>query len=205
MNSQQAGGVAIKCTKIVFFVPLLIALLSGCVFREQYPEEWEGLQEVSDECPNIAGTYKNIGQLDPSTVEKGQYTAYWEIPLTGELLDSGRGEEAISATHVEIAQPTPGILEVKAWEESELVTTKRYYEESGDFKCKSGFLVIHFATNCGGAPEAFGCGSRNDHFAKGTDGALILKLNEKGVGAVMIIIPAAVSDWRWYRFDAIAP
>src|SRR6056300_1080978 len=79
----------------------VLSLASGCVFREPFPEEWEAVQESSGECPKIAGIYKNLGQLDPSLIEKGQYTAYWEIPLTGELFYDENGKEVVSATHVE--------------------------------------------------------------------------------------------------------
>jgi len=183
----------------------VLSLASGCVFREPFPEEWEAVQESSGECPKIAGIYKNLGQLDPSLIEKGQYTAYWEIPLTGELFYDENGKEVVSATHVEISQPKPGAIYVTAWNESEMVAQANFFRDEGDFKCKSGFVVFHIATNCGGTPEAFGCGTRNDHFTTSSDGALIMMVNEKGVAAVMIFLPAAVSEWRWYRFELMTP
>ncbi len=201
---------ALKTKKIrfLFFRGLALSALilaSGCVFKEPFPDEWGTIQESSDECPKIAGIYNNLGQLEPSTIEKGQYTAYWEIPLTGELFYEGNGEEVTSATHVEITQPKPGVIYVTAWDDSEIVATASFSKNEGDYKCKSGFVVFHLGTSCGGTTEAFGCGSRKDHFATSTDGALILKVNEKGIGAALILLPAAVSEWRWYRFELMTP
>ena len=182
----------------------VFALVSGCVFKEPFPDDWGKLPDISDNCPNIAGVYRNVGQINPSEIEKGQYSAYWEIPLTGELFDEDTGAEVVSATHVKVAQPEPGSITVTAWNEHKLMATANYTRIKGDFECESGFVVFKAVTNCGGTPEAFGCGSRVDHFSKSNDGALILKVNEWGAAAVMVIVPAVVSDWRWYRFELMA-
>lgn len=205
MKLQKTGGRALNYTILGLFALLLFTLLSGCIRWASYPEEWEELQEIPDECPNIAGSYSNIGQLGQTWKDHPQDLTYPEVTLTGELVYTTPGEEGRSATHVGIAQPNPGILEVKAWDESELITTKRYYKDKGDFKCESGFLVFNVFSDCEVTPIVLACGSRNDHFSKSADGALILKQSEKGVGTLMIVIPGVVSDSRWYRFDVMAP
>jgi hypothetical protein len=205
MEWYQPNREALCFSIVVCLALLVLTLVSGCVFKEPYPAEWEELHDSSGECPDIAGVYTNIGQLDPSTIEKGQYSAYWEIPLTGELFYRDAGIEVGSTTHVEVTQPNPGAIEVTAWNKGELIVSSIYLKKNGNFTCKSGFVVFHRTTSCGGTPAAFGCGSRTDYFAKSTDGALILRVNERGVAAVMIFVPAAVSEWRWYRFELVTP
>jgi hypothetical protein len=169
---------------------------SGCSFREPYPDEWAGLGEIAEGCPDIAGTYDNRGQLFNKAGEHS-----WHSCLSGYL---GLSQVNPTATRVEISQPDSDRIEITAWENENRLMQKNYSRETGDFKCEAGFVEFDRPEGWFAESEILGLGYEwgDFRFRRSTDGALIMEITSSGFGTVYLL-PVAVTQGSWYRFEPI--
>jgi hypothetical protein len=180
-------------------IGLVILMLNACSFREPYPQEWAALKDVPGDCPNIAGTFYDFGQIDPESAKTTG--AIWRhASLIGAV---SRSRKAASATHVVIAQPDGEHLTFVAWQDEALLETMTYSRRNGDYKCEAGFVRFDTSEGWFGDPggEVMGYEKGSNSFGKSEDGALIMRTESGGFGLVYLFIPAAVSESHWYRFE----
>jgi hypothetical protein len=175
---------------------LASTLITGCVFKEPYPKQWADIYLTPGDCPDISGVFNDEGRLDPKEV--GEVGEGWlKRSLSRLLLTDKNKIETVS--HVEINQLENGGIKVTAWNENKPVTEQRFSKRNGDFTCKTGFVEFVGEKVCETGNGIMACATPETDLIKNNEGALIVKTNSRGFGAVYLI-PVYVSEWHWYRF-----
>ena len=172
---------------------LIVLIIAGCAFSEEYPDEWADLAQSPDErigsCPAIEGVYQ-----DKSTI--GDNPLFASQSLANMLHSALNGTTSIDATTVEISQPSESTI---------LVTPSGldgFYlsADEGHFSCEDGAIDLGSHGMFGGDGYSLGGGSTSYYLYKSEDNELILQ-EKTFVAGVFIIIPIAgfIMDWvaKW--------
>jgi hypothetical protein len=162
----------------------------------------------------IAGVYKDYAELGSGA---NFYGRYWDRgSLIYNLLSKEdmqlRGRDHVSrdvqhlidrATHVEIVQPAPDILQVIVWSGEENDRSRLWLEvlsmDKGDFSCGPDGLRLRSRTDwlIVGISNFFGWVSRT--LNRSEDGSLVMKIGERGFGNHTFLPIGSVYDY-WIRW-----
>ena len=179
----------------------LLLILAGCVFLEEYPEEWGPLPAPQSDCPGMAGTYVNRG-----TDYGGYLSDYFEADTPLKVLP----------THIEIQQPDQDTLRMKYWHEKELAYAQVFSASAGDFSCNAGWIERKLPFITKGFAEKGGVGgflgSITVRFVA-TPNYLVAEWSGSVAGGAAVIpnpvipmlFPIAGFENHWYRFKRVQP
>jgi hypothetical protein len=183
-------------------ISLNLAISSGCVFKEPYPNQWKAISTVPGECPEIHGTFSDDGELDPAEIKEGLGEHFWQTTLSSKFFLAREGAGPVS--HVEIIQNQIDVIRFIGWNGDEVAFDETFSARNKDFTCKSGFIEFVGDRECEVVEGVMACETPEAHLNRSNDGALIMKYNSRGFGLVYLI-PAVVSEWHWYRFTPYPP
>lgn len=189
----------------MYFMVLMIlnlAVASGCVFKEPYPDQWNAISVVLGECPEINGTFSDNGELDPAEIEGGLGEHYWQTTLSSKFFLERENADPVS--YIEIIQNQSGFIRFVGWNGDEIEFDQTFSTSNEDFTCKSGFIEFVGDRDCEVGEGIMACATPEVHLNRNNEGALIIRHNSRGFGLVYLI-PAAVSEWHWYRFMPYQP
>jgi hypothetical protein len=172
----------------------VLAVSSGCVMNEKYPDEWVGLEQESEswigECPDISGIYRNRSVADDEPLYP------WMTSLSTALYSTVERNSTRSSNTVEINQPSEGIILVKPSEGEEFQISIT----EGHFSCKDGVINLGSHGEFGGGGIALAGGTSGYSLYDSEDQSLVLQ-ERVFLAGIITIIPfvASTKDWvaRW--------
>jgi hypothetical protein len=179
--------------RVVVLFSLL--LITSCFWwsHPSYPPEWPNLsQDTYEGCPKITGTYSDLPyERFPKNLGDDNLSVY--------LLKYRHGDIRPSAKmRVMIVQSQGGALEIAVWEDETLIGRKTYSEQANDYHCEGTELVFSHLSGFGDV----GLGVSSSAFAlsKASDGSLVSRHYEGGLGLIYMILPVIGSETQWYRY-----
>ena len=181
----------------IALISLNLAVISGCVFQEPYPNQWKEISAVPGQCPKINGTFSDNGELDPAEIEEGLGERYWQTTLSSKFFLVR--EDVGPVSHVEIIQDQIDVIRFVGRNGDEVVFDETFSARNKDFTCTSGFIEFVGNRECEVVEGVMACATPEVHLSRTNEGALIMKYNSRGFGLVYLI-PTVVSEWHWYRF-----
>ena len=174
-------------------------IATSCFSYPRYPDEWAKIQDIqTSDCPHIAGQYNNKADVPQSS-----FTSYRAL---GDLLKYLNSPKLDPLSHVEINQASNTKIEVKAWNQDELVWSKEFNRDEGDFKCESGMILFPSVSKTEFDSFAIARTSATLSLGMSIDGSLVVKQEGSTIGAIILIIPiipAYGSGIEWYRFTPL--
>ncbi len=152
-------------------IVLLGLLLSGCATVYEYPDDWPALGPVASGCPNISGTFVEIGVTNEYTRTLSTKNDYSNPSLSRELLRT----DPLENRAIAIAQPDANSVIVSVIHSEDFVSlgtnhvnfdSHTFDLENGDFRCDEGKVWF---------PDSVGSTSWRNRigFSKATDGSLV--------------------------------
>ncbi len=169
---------------------LQCTLLVACSSLTPYPNNWEPVESVAkSSCPELAGTYRNLGERVEGTQRKEAYLGGYFEDYT-EAFPS-----VVALTHISIEHGANSEVQVGYWIDSNLV-----YENS--FPCENGQFADQ--ANPHGL-ASIGISRVKQRFSKVSDGALIVGSSMESKGMALILIPIIDHQTWWTRFEPYLP
>jgi len=193
----------------------LVLGLGGCLFMHddklQYPEAWPQLrqeQAVVDSCPNLSGTYMNIGSYTArSSARTCDYPtgecASLNFNLTGAAWTvRRRSPPYLHASHrLVIAQPSRAKLTVQLTDEyGARVGEPSELTSDADFTCNAGLLLLRARTNSFVLLVANVITTESRKFFLAGDDSLILHGDLRTVGH-RLVFPVDLGSEFWVRWE----
>jgi hypothetical protein len=188
----------------------VLLLLTGCILNNWttgypagYPKEWPPLTAQRGNCPDITGTFRDLGFLgyeDPKYPD-----AYASAVITGYTLAWRFFQEPTMSKErkVQISHPDTDSFIVEVLEQDKLVSSGTFSISSGDVACEEGWVRLKPKVEGGLADVGVYRNKTYIGLAKAVDGSLVSKEDTSGFGAVMFIIPLVSSQTVWYRWRPI--
>ena len=172
---------------------LIVALLlfGGCVSHPSYPRTWPAMATTAEgTCPDLSGVFSDAGERAPS-----QSAAY--TPSLSRVLFARR-QALKSATRVEIHRQNSSVWRVSAMSDGLTLATA---DVTAQGPCLEGEAKITDPHEEGGINREGVVGFQWStlYFSRASDRSLVVRYASGGVG-LMLLIPAAGSQWVWYRF-----
>jgi hypothetical protein len=169
------------------------ACLASCVMVHGYPEEWARLKKTEDNtCPNITGTFKDVGF---STFSTGSCKEGWPCRLSAHFFGGELG-----GSHVKISQTNDSLLEIQLLRGDQVLKGRFLSAEKNEFVCTpEGLKVTKFEHIYVMA------GTNNSYLHRAEDGSLIARLVQAGAGGVVAFpipapLPFAFYSGSWIRW-----
>ena len=170
---------------------LQCTLLVACSSVTPYPNNWKPVESVTEfSCPELAGTYRNLGEQVDGTQRKEAYLGGYFFDFT-EAFPS-----VVELTHISIEHGADSEVQVGYWIDSDLV-----YENS--FPCQNGQFADQENPHGFGS---IGVSRVMRRFSRVSDGALIVSgsMDSKGMGYILPIPIIDHQTW-WTRFEPYLP
>lgn len=165
----------------------LVALVSGCVSVQQYPDSWSApVLAKEGACPSIAGSYDNKGE--------GRYPQY-PPNLAYQLLEHRAKWREADRVDIELSDSQK--LVIRTTTSGRLLDDITIRMEKGLLSCEAGFLVLNKRefVNREGA-----LGSKTSTLRIATSGeSLVIKEEVSEIG-MLFLIPGASSYTNWSRY-----
>lgn len=177
----------------------LFVFCSACASNEEYPNDWSPIVFDDSDCPDISGTYDNVGLY--ASRDKMLFE-------TGYLLSNYVFEDALNDVSffagVVISRSDGNELRIAISSKDKTSDTHTLSREMGHFACEGGKIWI--AETTWGVHQLYGPAYAKTRIglAKTKDGSLVGEIQTSGVGAIFVVIPVKWSseDYvRWSRFD----
>ncbi len=185
-----------NATRKVFCVACA-ALVAGCS-NIDYPTDWAPVQPAATTCPDLTGTYDDIGS-GWRVISGGNPIK--EVPRLDNILIP---DVPSSASHLTIQGPKDGLLKISAWSHKQWLANRDLVENT-DFSCESGWLKVPDSFAAGLPPLFLGGSHGANYLSLAQDGALISRGEEKGAMIWLMIPPVVISDVKtWGRFPVYA-
>lgn len=185
--------------------PIIAACLSctACVTTQEYPDDWSPIIFDSGECPDISGTYGNLGQLIGAVDEQSQS----ELLLSNFLFEDDVGPRQVVA----ISHPNKDAIQVNTvdgnGQEPRVLSRK-----DGDYVCedkKIWLLQSQSFMEEGAVPlfeplPSLGRMKIRVGLAPAEDGSLIGDVRYSGFVMLAMVVPIAGGSQEYIRWPAEA-
>lgn len=168
---------------------MLSVLTAGCVSpihidRQGYPTDWPSIAPMTQACPDLSGIYSNV-DLGPHAI----HLASWALPNTTYPLER--------IDRVQLSGPAHGIVHVRLLKHPDVEVTAREWHDGVDFRCDQGWMALRLPGLAQPIPLVIG--SFQPRFTRTIDGQLVVEVNERGAGVVLIM--PFLSEYRhWHRY-----
>ena len=176
---------------------IICTLCSGCVLNEDYPDDWPPMADSTEACPDISGTFADLGL---STSHYGGHSLSRIF---------SRGSLAAVVTQVAISQPDDQSILVEffgidgSWQGQSLL------RNDGDYSCEEGRIWISeteaVVEPVGNAPPAIGVARSKTGFARASDGSLVGEVRDVAAGVVFVVVPFGISARDYSLWPAADP
>jgi hypothetical protein len=176
----------------------LTTLLCGGCISTTYPDSWPRRLPVQPgECPDLNGTYKDIGSRAFDTVVT-QYSSFSSILKNDQITDSTSGG------YFTIRNPDARTMEITCFDrEGNVILQKKYSAEKGEFLCdEEGVAVERPLKFAASNLSAVSWGKR--HYAKADDGSFVVREDETGIFALIIVPVGFGSQRQWFLHQRIS-
>lgn len=165
-----------------------LLLPAGCASTmQQVPESWPAIRPSAG-CPDLAGTYENVG------VTSGKFGAalsWFVMPAN----DDKTRKHLESAYRIEIVGDSEREMDVSAWRRNAFVA-RRTLKRDVDYRCEEGAVVLS-------VPSQGGSMLQGASLARATDLSLIARTSSVEVGVKYFILPYAIPARVWARFETL--
>jgi hypothetical protein len=205
--------VLIKVNKFIIYILLLSSSLAGCTTSvDKRPDTWSESKQVDPEkCPDISGTYKNIGYSSDKdacvNAGNGQIVSFCvlhialsqpfhTLPYTIPATD-------LLATKIDIGTTQDdGIIPITVLRNDKVIKEYMLGDEKNRYECKGGALVkpVVDASRSTYASTSYRGGQ---YYKPSTDGSLILELDIKAYGMVLVI-PTTGHARVWFQWERVS-
>ena len=198
--------------KYLFFLEtIFFIVLSGCVAENKVdrPSSWPKEKASLSECPDISGTYKNIGVSDEegycSIAENGEIQSECILSL---LLETSWGDMTrkipgldLVDTAVEIDKTRDGVFKVKLYKNKQAIHEFTLGQGGRSYECKDGGIYL------ADLEAAYPTYSLIHVWGGFTlkpcdDSSLALELDMKAAGYTFLI-PFYGHVQKWYKWECI--
>ena len=192
----------------------LVLALGGCLYlhddKTQYPEAWPQVrqaQTVVDSCPDISGTYENIGSS--AALRSGRVCDYstecavlnFNLTGTGQMVRRGSPPSPDPLHRLVIAQPSRAKLTVQLTDEGGTpVGELSELTRDADFTCDAGLLLLKARTNSLVLLVANAVTTESRKFFLASDDSLILQGDLRTVGN-RLVFPVDLGLEFWVRWE----
>ena len=189
------------------FSVLFLSLLGGCAVIGSYPRDWpddEGKQIGT--CPEIAGTYNNVGVRHPPEATPQSLTQLFGM-RDGDRVVIDQSLDTISVAVSKSGELVETVVfksgETWGGWDTSLPRTFNCLLNVPDFQRKLSFS--HLMRSSIGGVGGFGAGivgasGESVRFTRRMDGSLLLHFS-KGWGALIGIVPVGYSEQFWIRYS----
>jgi len=180
-----------------FGTSLLILSLAGCASAPVgYPDGWPPLKAQPSACPDLAGTYAQVGETTPGCAA-GDSCARLSYDLIAGI--PGLEDKAsVAGTQVRLRQPEPGVLEISVREGERELGGATLSAARGDFRCTPHGLAL--VPRAGRVFVVGGAAYREQRtFHRASDGSLVM-LREALAGGEGLALPFGEQGRYWVRW-----
>jgi hypothetical protein len=192
-----------KIALSVFLVSLLfICSCASSDSYEKYPQHWEPLQTVENDCYDISGVYSNVGEPYERRLSGFLLLRYsqWNIP-------DPEVEERATITHIEIIKLSDKKLKIVGWEGDKLIDERVIKRGPGlfgivNFKCDDGEIRIFGGTRSSSGMQMFTVEKPNHYLSKSVDGALIIR-DQSNLYGCCLYVPVIGEYSSWHRYEPV--
>ncbi len=190
---------------------LVATLLHGCATVSDYPASWPKVASGSQvgDCPDIAGTYGNVGVSASENARQIRLSDLFPIPEESDTVKIVQAPDTIAiASHkagveshrLAYASARLGYGPWESWDQ----------RKSNAFMCLRDLLSGRQLTfnhqgnssSLGGVGIIGGYSAEGVTFRKATDGSLLVRFS-KSLGALLVLIPVGKTEEVWYRYARI--
>ncbi len=186
---------------------LMALTLGGCA-TGSYPDDWPSWQPSGPECPDIGGTYSNLGLASNPKARCGDPSAndpfcrLHSALYIADIFDSPNLADLIATTRVRIQKPASDSFQFAALAaDGSVIYSRTVSTTDGEFTCDRDGAVFRTGWKGYGGDTmgAAGAGTRVFIFGKLSDGSLVLRKREGEAGA-LVVVPYAGTKNDWYRW-----
>lgn len=176
---------------------LICLFCSACVFNDEYPVDWPAMVVDSEECPDISGTYEDLGLSVSSDGNHRLSHLFLSEPL-----------QAVDV-RVTISQPDGQTLRVEALGADASEQAYRLLRDGSEYSCQEGRIWISDTDleiePIGSLPPAVGVGRWRMGLAKALDGSLVGEERSTVVGVALVIVPFGLSGETYFLWRLAEP
>jgi hypothetical protein len=168
----------------------LAALLAiaGCANPIQpLPESWPAILPSAG-CPNLAGSYENVGA---TSGKFGAALSWFLMPSN----DPATRKHLEGAYRIEIVGDADREMDVSAWRRNAFVA-RRTLKRGVDYRCEAGEVQLSLPSH--GAHTLQGAA-----LGRAADLSLIARTSSVEVGLAYYIVPYALPSRVWARFETL--
>lgn len=175
----------------------IFLFLTGCStmsgIPDEWPSNWPTLQGVkSNACPNLEGTYRNVGEAVYSGAMLTTRT------LSVRLIKFGPRS---SRSSVRLTQPSDAVLEVEVIEQGAVLRKETLFRNKGDFHCDDEGLWVRPSKYTAKDGTGYGHSSTSLGFRPADGRVLAAKERTSGIAVIGWLIPIPLVQTIWYRWD----
>lgn len=190
---------------------IVVNVCSGCVSTDRYPESWSPRILADAECPDISGTYGNVGRgsgdilFCPDCAEGSDYHQCAE-QCTDDLLQlSEVFFEATLAVESNVGITQMRDSKIEAWVENQDLAEdfRSLSRDEGDFACNEGQIWLPLDRDLEVDLGGIAVSSKTLGLMKAADGSLIGEFRYKGTGVIFVAIPSGWSETHFIRWPSI--
>ena len=152
-------------------------LCAACVFSERYPDDWSPVIVGATECPDISGTYENVGQL----ASDREYPVRTELRLSNHFFGHGLGFDR----RITISQTDEDTIQASTYGDDSH-EPHIFSRKDGGYVCNDGSIWLSSESGWVGFGFGIGRESMRIGFVKTEDGSLVGGLRESAAGVGII-------------------
>lgn len=175
----------------------LALLLAGCASVPLgYPDGWPPMQPQSRACPDLAGTYAQVGEAAPGCAS-GDSCARLSFDLVAGI-PGVEDKASVAGTQVQLRQPEAAVLEISVREGERQLGGVSLSAARGEFRCTPHGLVL---VPRGGRVLVVGGSPYREQrtFNRASDGSLVM-LREALGGGEGLALPFGEHGRYWVRW-----
>ena len=181
-------------------LPVVALLLTGCMSTSYpWPSDWPPLSADAPgvACPTLDGFYENTAEA----ADHPRFADSFRQDLAARLLHAAPPK---GLGQVGLRQPNADILEVTVFDLSgQALHQGTLRASAGDFACEAGTLWLRGITTVQKDGTGYGRSTERLGLRLASDGALAGQQVMLGGAAVGWIVPVALQQTVWYRWDAV--
>lgn len=191
-----------ECYSMRGAILFLCSLCSACVMHEEYPSHWSPVVVSTKECPDITGTYEDVGEVSSSDSELSDFDTGFRL---SEIFLEAPLEHNAKLT---ISHPDANSIQASIQGSGASNKSHRHSREGGDYSCKDGKIWFSESSPWVIA-EMYAIGYERGQvgFAKSEDGSLIGEVRSSGAGVAFLIVPIGGSkrDYIIWKVADVEP
>jgi hypothetical protein len=184
--------------KFIAITFLALIFAAGCTspsltgIPDKWPENWPKLEPIAqNECPNISGTYKNIGESVATFNPSGRALSYLALQHFPSSENS----------YVTIEGNANEQIEITVFTDTAILKQQTLSRESGHYSCDKTSLWLEPRTETAADGTGYSRSNISLGLQKANGGVLAGQTKNKGFGLCLWAIPIAGIQTIWYKWE----